>query len=34
MEDREDFIPLCSIDNADLKDEEIDNFSMCSEDKK
>jgi hypothetical protein len=31
MEDREDCIPLGSIDNVDLEDEEIDNFSECSD---
>ncbi|KAK2369003.1 hypothetical protein QL285_082160 [Trifolium repens] len=32
-EDTENFIPLCSTDNSDLEDGEIDNFSECSEEK-
>ncbi|KAL5079014.1 hypothetical protein RYX36_007435 [Vicia faba] len=32
-EETEDFIPLCSTDNSDLEDGEIDNFSESSEEK-
>ncbi|CAK8534708.1 unnamed protein product [Lathyrus sativus] len=32
-EETEDFIPLCSTDNSDLEDGELDNFSESSEEK-